>query len=1140
EIRESLANLPANLFGDILQAGGKKNSREDAFTVKPGVEAVDFEDIDELAEDVYVDSVQPDLAFDDFQMDVVKEEENIVLEKEKKEQVDMRTMFPSFQKGKPVKFTELLISKEQQRVYKKMRSIKALEGVSSDDFEYVVDQAELAKNPILLERYNSVKKTNVMDIKSIASRAQFSKSTEENMMSNHYQSVIEEMNDKQPMPEVGFRMRNELTQEEEKRLYEYVEKIIKEKATELDDWESRIVWDWTEWGKLNDPNSLRGLYSNSFGYVNSNQIKQITMILLNTWREKITSLDELIIRNYDFEFGDWDERIILDDEQPPAKLFVSHLILNKNDPFYVFDDTPTIQEIFGRQNPQFHDPRRHPGLLPYQQYPPRNMPERVNQEDLKQENMFQAYKGSLDKFNLSNDRYYETKTKGRIRHTFGQSIVQHSYPALKLLPALFKTCFTRSEMRNWHRPPFDFVAGSRITFVKSKNHHLKESPSHIPKNVHDLSVKDDGDFVLLEYSEEYPPIVMNVSMGTLINTYYRKKGEADLNIPKNEIGSPVILENVDASPFFTFGNVDPGQTIQCVYNNLFRAPIFEQPLKYSDFLLIRCTSKEGQRHYIRNIEHSFLVGQTFPLMEVPSVHSRKVSLYLKSRVQFTAWRLLKKSQSPEKSFRLPQLTCLFRETTEANIRKWLKDFAETRSKSGSGTWYLKPGSVIPSDDELRKIVNPEMACLYESMLAGQQRLKDSGYVHLAVDTEEAEETLDDEVKLAPWMVTRNFINATQDKAMLQLTGFGDPTGKGEGFSFVKSSIRQLTSREGDSKVSLNDQRMAYKEEINKIWKAQLNSLSNTNEPEFLQEDEINRQKFEIQKKEIDFDDDVTSIASFGSKSSKFEAKPKILTIKRNYKMANGMVRTESEVVTDPKVINAYVRQKQLLNSRKSIGTKNENSNPFVNPFNNTEQDEGKKKSSILRCSSCGQTGHNRNNKVCPNYTGNVIEDLLFDDDESVISRSNSLKSKKAKLSKKKKLAVDVEDNFKGVKRKRPLTELSLIFEDIINTLMAIPAAFAFRDPVDTKIYKDYLLKIKQPRDLSTIKKNFKHVTASTFLKDLQIMADNCSIYNGPDHTLTNVATFLVSKAESLLADQHVKISELEKEIESTQVFSRNL
>ena len=65
----------------------------------------------------------------------------------------------------------------------------------------------------------------------------------------------------------------------------------------------------------------------------------------------MTSEKELIgktiskIKNYELECGDWDERIIWDDSKPPEKMPLLHLILNKNDPYFTFDDTTSLQDM---------------------------------------------------------------------------------------------------------------------------------------------------------------------------------------------------------------------------------------------------------------------------------------------------------------------------------------------------------------------------------------------------------------------------------------------------------------------------------------------------------------------------------------------------------------------------------------------------------------------------------------------------------------------------------------------------------------------------------------------------------------------------------------------------------------------------
>lgn len=87
------------------------------------------------------------------------------------------------------------------------------------------------------------------------------------------------------------------------------------------------------------------------------------------------------------------------------------------------------------------------------------------------------------------------------------------------------------------------------------------------------------------------------------------------------------------------------------------------------------------------------------------------------------------------------------------------------------------------------------------MLVGKRHLQDAGYGKSVEEEDNGDDTeskLTIEEQLAPWIITRNFINATQGKAMLKLYGEGDPTGRGEGFSFVRVSMKDIFLRAGES------------------------------------------------------------------------------------------------------------------------------------------------------------------------------------------------------------------------------------------------------------------------------------------------------------------------------------------------------
>jgi hypothetical protein len=72
---------------------------------------------------------------------------------------------------------------------------------------------------------------------------------------------------------------------------------------------------------------------------------------------------------------------------------------------------------------------------------------------------------------------------------------------------------------------------------------------------------------------------------------------------------------------------------------------------------------------------------------------------------------------------------------------------------------------------------------------------------------------------------------------------------------------------------------------------------------------------------------------------------------------------------------------------------------------------------------------------------------------------------------------------------------------LLNTLWKQPQAWIFHEPVDpVKLnIPDYLDIIKQPMDLGTVKQKLnsnQYLNMSEFLHDVQLIFDNCILYNG--------------------------------------------
>jgi hypothetical protein len=102
---------------------------------------------------------------------------------------------------------------------------------------------------------------------------------------------------------------------------------------------------------------------------------------------------------------------------------------------------------------------------------------------------------------------------------------------------------------------------------------------------------------------------------------------------------------------------------------------------------------------------------------------------------------------------------------------------------------------------------------YEAMQVGARHLYDAGYTQTAEGKREEAEPkggggdddensgMDIEQQLAVWFTTLNYQKAAQAKAWLLLHGEGDPTGRGEGFSFLKTNMKSYFLRKGETEQS---------------------------------------------------------------------------------------------------------------------------------------------------------------------------------------------------------------------------------------------------------------------------------------------------------------------------------------------------
>uniref|UniRef100_A0A087XCD7 TAF1 RNA polymerase II, TATA box binding protein (TBP)-associated factor n=1 Tax=Poecilia formosa TaxID=48698 RepID=A0A087XCD7_POEFO len=498
------------------------------------------------------------------------------------------------------------------------------------------------------------------------------------------------------------------------------------------------------------------------------------------------------IDNEELVYGRWEDNIIWDDQEMDRFLMPPVLTLDPNDENIILE-IPDEKEEATSHSPSKENKKEtaikksrillgKTGVI----------------KDEPQQNMSQPE--VKDPWNLSNDEFYYPKQQG-LRGTFGGNIIQHSIPALELRQPFFPTHMGPMKLRQFHRPAlkkysFGALAQPGPHAVQPLLKHIKKKAKmreqerqasgggdmFFMRTPQDLTGKD-GDLILAEYSEEYPPLIMQVGMASKIKNYYKRKPGKDPGAPDCKYGETVYCHT---SPFL--GSLHPGQLLQAFENNLFRAPIYLHKMPETDFLVIR--TRHG--YYIRELVDIFVVGQECPLFEVPGPNSKRANTHIRDFLQVFIYRLFWKSKDRPRRIRMEDIKKAFPSHSESSIRKRLKLCADfKRTGMDSNWWVLKPDFRLPTEEEIRAMVSPEQCCSYYSMLVAEQRLKDAGYGEKSffAPEEENEEDfqmkIDDEVRTAPWNTTRAFISAMKGKCLLEVTGVADPTGCGEGFSYVK-------------------------------------------------------------------------------------------------------------------------------------------------------------------------------------------------------------------------------------------------------------------------------------------------------------------------------------------------------------------
>ena len=182
-------------------------------------------------------------------------------------------------------------------------------------------------------------------------------------------------------------------------------------------------------------------------------------------------------------------------------------------------------------------------------------------------------------------------------------------------------------MEKWRTAEREEAGGDDIFFFFFSSF-LGGGDIFLMREARDLSGKD-GDLVLVEYIEEFPPLISFVGMCSKIKNYYKRKPDRIEGQGPKELkyGEMAIVHN---SPFL--GTMAPGQTMQALENNMYRSPIYEHKLPDTDFLVIRTRTEFS----IREVSAFFVAGQQCPLYEVPGPNSKRSNNFARDFLQVSS------------------------------------------------------------------------------------------------------------------------------------------------------------------------------------------------------------------------------------------------------------------------------------------------------------------------------------------------------------------------------------------------------------------------------------------------------------------------------------------------------------------------
>ena len=345
----------------------------------------------------------------------------------------------------------------------------------------------------------------------------------------------------------------------------------------------------------------------------------------------------------------------------------------------------------------------------------------------------------------------------------------------------------------------------------------------VPPTAQELSLSSGQPFVLYEYIEENPTVMMNAGMGHEVLSYFLPRKKSYEGEPLGPLQSKTPIQINGPLPHLLASQIHlkPGQGVAVMDCPVLQAPLVSHNIKGNRFLLVwnrnrnenqngsEAAELHGQLH-LRPLSLACVVGQVEPSRQVPAPSSDSKTL----RSSCIRHMLREVQQRWQKDFS--------GELEDGDEDQIHKAMAKDVSKSVL-QWFPDQGPLLQTElKELKKADQTpnlcEAVCLLEAMRRGEERLQILGIDNLYQADSTLTKALQDlevlerrkngsdnlssnlqilrsrwileQLQITPWNLSNRYASFLKKGSLLAIAGPGDPSnGRLEGVSFLPVLVK---------------------------------------------------------------------------------------------------------------------------------------------------------------------------------------------------------------------------------------------------------------------------------------------------------------------------------------------------------------